>query len=145
MYVNNDGDIVTWTITIKNELSGSCPDVKGTITIPDGLAINGPFIEGTSAIDVPKGVFQVSDIWRLGTLVSGESYTLDLEIIVTDISLVDPIDNRFVLSIVVTTGCTETTTEDNVSSVIIEIGEETSSEVCVGSSGENIFTDLSIG
>lgn len=145
MNVQNDGDIITWEVVVTNTLSHSCSNVKATFTIPSGLAINGPFIDGSTAIDVPKGVFQVSDLWHIGTMAAAEVQTLSLEIIVTDITLVDPIDNRFVLSVAITTGCSETLTEDNVVAVIIEIGEETSNEVCVGSSSENIFTDLSIG
>lgn len=143
--VIQDGDTVIWTVTVTNTSEVDCKDTKVVFTIPAGVTLTGPSSGGLPEILVSKGSFDpVTNTWWLGDVKAGEAHSTDFEFTVDDITATDPIDGYFTVTAVMTSICTEDTS-DNTTHLVITVGLGCESvDLSVGS-GEDVDVNISIG
>ena len=124
--VTANGDQATWVLKVCNDSSIKCHNGKVTFTIPNGVSLTGPSNLNSTVINVPHGYYDnVGKIWYLGDLESQTcSDEASFEFTVDNITLADPLDDRFTITAVFTTSCEETVTSDNTSTLIIEVVDD---------------------
>ena len=123
-YVQEDGQEVTADIKVCNTGDDPCYDVAVALELDDGVEISGTFIGNSSALVVPKGVFEASGDWIVGPVPANTCYTATITFKVTDITLVDPAEGRFLVKITTSTSCVESETLQNVAYIGIVVGPE---------------------
>lgn len=117
----NNGDKVNWAVKVCNSLATSiAKNARLVLTIPNGVSLTGPSDEGSSVINVEKGIFdETINKWYLGDFAPGECVTQIFEITIDDVNLA--ISDIFTLTAALTGDCTEVTIEDNTDTLSIEI------------------------
>ena len=122
--VVNDGDTFTVDVEVKGDQNFPCYNAQLEFQLPLGVSLIGPLQNpGSSLIDVPKGVYQLStDTWFLGDLVAAEVVQGPFEFRVDDVSQADPNDGRIMIPLVLTTSCNEADTSDNILTIVVQVG-----------------------
>lgn len=147
--VSTNGDKVDWpAFEVCGDQFQKCFNAKVTLTLPDGVSLVGPSDPNSSIIKVPEGYYNVSeDIWYVGDVDAGYcTDSISFEIQVDDISQADPVDNRFIVTAVLTSSCVETSTSDNSQVLVIEVKDACENiDLSIGENLESGSTDLSIG
>jgi len=143
--VIQDGDIVTWSVTVTNTSETDCKDTKVVFTIPAGVSLTGPSSGGLPEILVSKGSYDsATNTWWLGDVKAGQAHVTDFEFTVDDITLTDPIDGYFTVTAVMTSICTEDTA-DNTTHLVITVALGCEDVILSVGSGEDVDVDISIG
>lgn len=124
--VSANGDIVNWILQPCNDSNIKCHNAKITFTIPNGVSLTGVSDQNSTVINVPSGYYDNTDkIWYIGDLDKNTcADQAPFEFTVDNITLADPLDDRFTITAVFTTSCEETVTSDNTSTLIIEVVDD---------------------
>ena len=122
--VQANGDIETWKIKICGDTVRNCLGVKAVFTLPTGISLTGPAISGSTGIDVPVGSFNpTSKTWFIGELKAG-SCTDEVEFEFTVDDITQAVDDKFTISVNLSSDCAEGVISDNDLEVEIEVGDE---------------------
>lgn len=128
VYVQNNGDQKTWKVEVTNSGNADCYNAKVTFTIPPGISMVGPLIDGTSEIEVTKGAYNPSeDKWYIGKILKDEVVSSSFEFQVDDISQADPIEDYFDIEALFESDCPDPEDCDNEAHLLMRVGEE-----CIG-------------
>ncbi len=121
--VSTNGTVVDWILQPCNASNIKCHNGKITFTIPNGVSITGPSDQNSTVINVPTGYYDnTTKIWHIGDLEKETcSDRAPFEFTVDNITLANPLDDRFTIIAVFTTSCEETITSDNTNTLIIEV------------------------
>lgn len=147
--VTTNGQSVSFTVTVDGDQDRSCGNAKAVFTIPNGVRLTGPSNSGSSVINVPVGFFNNSTkTWHIGDLAAGVKWENAFEFTVDNISLANVDDNRFLITIDLSSACTETNSVDNSTVLVIEVVDAcTQVSLSIGSDTATAISssDLSIG
>jgi len=148
--VTANGELVDFKITVNGDQFAPCPNSRVTFTIPSGVRLTGPSNAGSVIINVPKGFYNnTSKIWTIGDLAVGEKVENTFQFTVDNIALADEDDNRFIIGVELESACTETSSTDNVTNLVIEVVDpctQVSLDIGIDDDASAVSSaDLSIG
>lgn len=121
--VIQDGDIFYVKVEACGHATEKCENATVTFTIPAGIRLTGPVKEyGSSEIAVSTGVYNAaSTSWLLGTLLPTECFATNFEFTVDDITQADPETDAFVITALLSSGCTDGSTDDNLLTITVNV------------------------
>lgn len=139
VYVQSNGDKKTWRVEISNSGGTDCYNATITFTIPAGISLVGPLIDGTSEIEVSRGVYNPSEKrWYIGKVAAGETVSSPFEFEVDDISLADAIEEYFDVVALFDSDCPDPEDCDDEAHLLMRVGEEcTEIDLSAGPSDED--------
>lgn len=139
--VINNGDTVTWVVTVRNTSAVSCPGAKLAFVAPGGLSFNGPYIlkDGvkTAQALVPKGQ-STGTLWEIGTLEPYEVLTYSSE------WKADNTDDLGDITATLTSACSENTVSDNTARVTVEVVAPCDADLSIGPDIDVVYNGKSL-
>lgn len=147
--VTANGQSVDFIITVNGDQFEVCHNAKVVLTMPSGISLTGPSNSGSTIINVPQGFYKLTnDTWYIGDLTIAQKLENTFEFTVDDVDL-KGVDNRFLISAVLTSACTESSSTDNTATLVIEVVDPcTQVSLSIGVDDDATATsssDISIG